>query len=134
MDAENAVKKTPKIVIWYGRTIILLGLLLIPTGIVKTISEYLGSESGFFESLHNLYEAISGAIGICGFGLAVSTGKRWYLFVLLIMIFFGSVVIGFFSMAGKETNIGYYIWAIGGAISLSILTILYVYWEELLDG
>jgi hypothetical protein len=134
MDVEPKFVRRPKILSLVGGVIIGFGALLIPLGIIGAIISYLEKDGGFFHSLYSLYDFIGTAIGICGFGLAVARGKRWHLFGLLIIVFFGSFVIGLFSMVGKETNIGYYIWAIGGVISLSLIAILVVYWEKLLDG
>lgn len=134
MGVEPKIISRPKILTWIGGVIIGLGILFIPLGIIGAILSYLKDGESFFLSLYALYDFIGTGIGICGFGLAISRGKRWHLFGLLIIVFFGSFVIGLFSMVGRETNIGYYIWAFGGFFSLSLLVILVVYWEELLDG
>ena len=134
MDVKPKMIGRPKILTLVGAVIIGLGILFIPLGITGVILDYLIEDKDFFLSLYSLYDVIGTAVGICGFGLAVACGKRWHLFGLLNIVFFGSLLIGLFSMVGKETNIGYYIWAVGGIISLSLIVILFTYWENLLDG
>lgn len=134
MDVEPKITDRPKILTLVGGVIIGFGISFVPLGIIGAVISYLKEDKNFFLSLYSLYDSIGAAIGICGFGLAVLRGKRWHLFGLLIIVLFGSFVIGLFSMVGKETNIGYYIWAIGGVISLSLIVILVTYWEKLLDG
>ncbi len=133
MDVKPKIINRPKILTVVGGLIVALGLFLIPLGVIGVVVNYLEGEN-FFLSLYTLYDFVGTAIGICGFGLAIFRGKRWQLFALLIIVFFGSFVIGLFSMVGKETNVGYYIWAIGGVISSLLVGILVIYWEELLDG
>ena len=134
MDVEPEMIGRPKILTLVGGVIISLGIFIIPLGVIGTFVSYLKGNSNFFLSLYSLYDFIGTAIGICGFGLAVARGKRWHLFGLLIIVFFGSFVIGLFSMVGKETTIGYYIWAIGGVVSLTLIVILVKYWEKLIDA
>ncbi len=134
MGVEPKMKDRPKILTLVGGTIIGLGVLFIPLGVIGTLVKYLKEGGNFFSSLYSLYDFIGTAVGICGFGLAVARGKRWHIFGLLNIVFFGSLVIGLFSMVGKVTTIGYYIWAIGGVASLSLIAILVVYWDKLLDG
>ena len=134
MGVEPKMAGKPKILTLVGSVIIGLGILLILLGAIGIFVNFLKEGGNFFSILYSLYNLIGAAVGICGFGLAVVRGKRWHLFALLIIVFFGSLVIGLFSMVGRETNIGYYIWAIGGVVSLSLIVILVVYWEKLLDG
>ena len=140
MDVEDKIGVAPpSIVIWYGRAIQFLGALLLALGIIALIIAavvglFLAEWGNSFGALMALSDLWGIGLGIFAYGTGVASGKRWHLFGLLIFIFFGSFVIGIFSMAGRETNVGYYIWAIGGAISLSLLLILVVYWEQLLDG
>ena len=134
MDVKHKTNSAPKIVVWYGRVIICLGVICFALGIVAIIGNYLKEDGDILNSLYSLYEFVGLAVSICGFGVAISRGKRWYIFALLILVFFGSFVIGLFSMVGRETTVGYYIWAIGGIISLSLISILIIYWERLLDG
>ncbi len=134
MDVKPKMVGRPKILTLVGAVIIGLGILLVPLGLIKTFVSYLKQDGEFFLSLYSFYDVIGTAIGICGFGLAVARGRRWHLFGLLNIVFFGSLLIGLFSMIGKETNIGYYIWAIGGTISLLLIVILVTYWENLVDG
>lgn len=134
MEAKNEINAAPQIVIWYGRAIICLGVLCFTLSIVAAIGNYFIEDGGVLLGLQTIYELGGLSVTICGFGVAVSRGKRWHLFGLLILIFFGSFVIGLLVMVGRETGIGNYIWAIGGAISLSLILILVVYWKELLDG
>lgn len=134
MVVEPEMINKPRILTWVGGIIFGFGILLIPFGIIGAILSYLKGGENFFLSLYTLYDFVGAAIGISGFGLAVSRGKRWHLFALLIIVFFSSFVIGLFSMVGKETNAGYYIWAVGGTISTLLIAILVAYWDKLLDG
>jgi hypothetical protein len=134
MDVEPQIINKPKILTWIGGIITGLGILLIPFGVIGAVLSYLKEGENFFLSLYSLYDFVGTAIGICAFGLAVSRGKRWHLFGLLIIVFFGSFLLGLFSMVGKETNIGYYIWAVGGILSASLIAILIIYWDKFLDG
>lgn len=134
MEEPHKTGKRPQILNWIGRAITCFGLLMIPLGIVGTIGKYFSNEEGFFSSLYGLYDFIGAAIGICGFGLAIARGKRWHLFFLLIIIFFGSFLVGLFSMVEKETNIGFYIWAVGVLFSLFLMIVLYKHWDGLVDG
>jgi hypothetical protein len=133
-EMPNSRRPAPDVVVWYGRIIIAIGALFVPLGIIGTLVSYFSGDTGFFVSLYILHDSVGTAIGICGFGIAVANGRRWHIFGLLILIFFGSLVIGLFSMVGRETHIGYYIWAVGGMVSLSLLLILGIYSEELIDG
>ena len=132
MVANLEKHKFPKIVVWYGRIIICLGVLLFAFGIVAAIGHSL--KGGVLIGLYSLYKIGGTALGVCGFGAAVSRGDRGHLFGLLILILFGSLLIGLFSMVGRETNIGYYIWAVGGCISLSLILVLYIDWDEFPDS
>lgn len=134
MDERSKVGKRSQILIWIGGAITCLGIFIIPLGVIASIGKYLSNEEGFFSSFYGLFDFIGATIGICGFGLAVTRGKRWHLFALLILVFFGSFLIGLFSMVGKETNVGYYIWAVGGIFSVFLMAILFKNWEVLVDG
>jgi hypothetical protein len=133
MGVKNEIDVAPRIVVWYGRAIKYLGVLCLALGIVGAIGNFF-TEGGVLNTLLSLFDLWGIALGIYAFGIGVAHGKRWHIFGLLIFIFFGSFVIGLLVMAGRETSVGYYIWAIGGLISLSLILILVVYWEELLDG
>lgn len=134
MGVESRISGKPKILNWIGGVIVSVGILLIPLGFIASIISYLKEGGNFFLILYSLYDFVGTAVGICAFGLAVSRGKRWHLFGLLIIVFFGSFLLGLFSMVGRETNIGYYIWAVGGVVSLSLIAILSIYWDKFLDG
>jgi len=134
MNVKRKTQGAPKIVVWYGRVIICLGVIFFALGIVASIVNFLKEDGGILTSLDSLYEGVGLAISFYGFGLAVSRGKRWHIFGLLIFVFFGSFLIGLFSMVGRETTVGYYIWAVGGVVSLSLILILVIYWDKLLDG
>jgi hypothetical protein len=134
MGEPDKVGERPQILSWIGGAITLFGVLIIPLVVIGVIGKYFSDEEDFFSSLYGLYDFIGAAIGICGFGAAIARGKRWHLFLLLVVVFFGGLLIGLFSMVGKETNIGYYIWAIDVCFSIFLMTFLYKYWDVLADG
>ena len=139
MNAEDKIGAVPTLVIWYGRAIQFLGILLLALGITALIIAavlglFLAEWGKSFGAITALSDLWGIGLGIYAYGTGVASGKRWHLFGLLILVFFGSFVIGIFSMAGRETSVGYYIWAVGGLLSLSLILILVVYWEQLLDG
>ena len=72
--------------------------------------------------------------GLCGFGIVVSRGLREILIVLLVLIGFGCGLVGFLFTLGRNSEIGYYVWAAGGFVSLSLVIILAVYWKKLPHG
>lgn len=134
MDVKPKMVGRPKSLTLVGAVIIGLGILIVPLGLIKTFVSYLKGDSNFFLSLYSLYDVIGTTVGICAFGLAVARGRRWHLFGLLNIVFFGSLLVGLLSMVGQETTSGYYIWAVGGTISLLLIVILVTYWENLIDG
>ncbi len=124
----------PEIVRWYGRVFLTIGTIIGILGFLASILNYFVEGNflvNFFVGLEGLWTF---GVFLVSYGIAVINGKRWHIFGLLILVFFGSFVIGLFSMVGKETNVGFYIWAIGGLISLSLILILYIYWDVLVDG
>lgn len=135
MDAQTKakveIKRRPKIIVWYGRIIMSLGVILIVLGILISILVLIAGD--FINSILIVHDIWGAGVGIFVYGVAVTKGKRWHLFGLLNIVFFGGFLIGLFSMVGRETSIGYYIWALGGLISLSIFLILVIYWNDLLD-
>lgn len=133
MGAEN-IKAAPWMAVWLGRAIIALGVVMLATGVLGVIGNALFGDGGFLSVIPGLYDVVEMSLGVCAFGSGLAYGKRWHLFGLLILVFFGSLVIGLFSMVGKETNVGYYIWGMGGVFSLVIGLTLFVNWEELKDG
>lgn len=134
MEEQPKVRKGPQILVWIGKAIICFGILMIPLGLITAIGKYLSSEDDLFSSLFVIYDFIGAMLSVCGFGLAITFAKRWHLFALLIIVFLGSFLIGLFSMVGKETNVGYYIWAVGLILSILLIITLYWYWEDLVDG
>lgn len=133
MDAKESEGKILRI-IRYRRAFIFAGWLLAFFAFIASIVSLFAEPGLFLNIILFLQGVLDIGIFLFAYGLAVIRGKRWHIFGLLIFVFFGSFVIGLFSMVGRETTIGYYIWAIGGVLSLSLIIILVTYWEKLLDG
>ena len=119
---------------WYKQSFILIGIFLSFFSLIASVTS-LFTNSGIFLNVILVFQTVLGVgIFLYSYGLALIQGRRWHLFGLLIFVFFGSFLSGLFSMIGRESTIGYYIWAIGGVCSLSLIVILVKYWEKLLDS
>jgi hypothetical protein len=118
----------------YGWVFVAVGGVLTALGFLASIVSFFIENSFFLNIILFLAGVWEVGVFLFAYGLALIQGKRWHIFGLLIFVFFGSIVAGLLSMAGRETNVGYYIWAIGGLVSLSLILILVIYWESLLDG
>lgn len=134
MDARAKVTGKSQGVRWYKRAFILVGALLALFGFIASVVSLFVEPGLFLNIILFLQFIFDIGIFLFAYGLALIQGRRWHIFGLLMFVFFGTFVIGLFSMVGRETTIGYYIWAIGGVISLSLISILFTYWETLLDG
>ena len=119
---------------WYKRALMIVGGLFAALGFIASIISFFMEPGLFLNIILFIQFILDIGIFLFAYGLALIQGRRWHIFGLLIFVFFGSFLIGLFSMVGRETTIGYYIWAIGGIISLLIIVILVTYWEKLLDG
>ena len=134
MDDDVNGRAKPRKVSSYKQIFLLVGGFITFFGFIASFVS-LFAEPGIFLKVILFLESIIGlGIFLFAYGLALAQGKRWHIFGLLNFVFFGSFVFGLFLMAGRETNIGFYIWAIGGVISLAIVLILVIYWDKLLDG
>ena len=118
----------------YKQAFVLVGGFLAFFGFIASIVSLFVKPGLFLSVVLLLQFILDTGIFLFAYGLALAQGRRWHIFGLLNFVFFGSFVLGLFSMVGRETTIGYYIWAIGGAASLAIIVILVAYWDKLLDG
>lgn len=131
MGGNSEFYQAPRPLVWIGNSLVFIGLLLVFTGIIFAFANLFRADGSILDSL-GIFLSPPG-LGTCKLGLEIRKGKRWPLYFLLVVIFFGSVVIGFFSMAGRETNIGYYIWGIGILLSGGTAILLAVYEKKLLN-
>lgn len=123
----------PRLLVWYGHAIFYLGVLFFPLGLVVGIGSFL-RDGDILNSILTVSGVWGLAVGMCGFGIAVARGLREVLIVLLIIIGFGCGLVGFLFTVGRNAEIGYYLWAAGGLVSLSLVIILAVYWKKLPHG
>ena len=118
----------------YKQAFVLVGGILAFFGFIASIVSLFVKPGLFLSVILLLQFILDTGIFLFAYGLALLQGRRWHIFGLLLFVFFGSFVLGLFSMVGRETTIGYYIWAIGGVASLALIVILVAYWDKLLDG
>lgn len=124
----------PRLIMRYRRVFIAVGTLFTFLGFIASVKG-LFVKNGLFLNIILFLQGVWGlGVFLFAYGLAVIQGKRWHIFGLLIFVFFGSFVVGLLSLVGRETAVGYYIWSVGGVISLSLIIILIIYWDRLLDG
>jgi hypothetical protein len=126
--------RVPRLLVWYGYAIFYLGVLFFPLGLVLGIGSLLMEDGDVLSSILTASGVWGLAGGICGFGIAVSRGLRDVLIVLVIIICFVCGLVGFLFTLGRNPEIGYYLWAAAGFVSLSLVIILAVYWKQLPHG
>src|SRR6476661_3768270 len=131
MGVGKGSSEIPRLVVWYGQVIFYFGLLCFPLAVLIGFGSYFYQGWYVWESLQMVIEAWGLAAAICGFGTTVARGVRDSLWGLLIIVAFASGLIGFLFMLGRNPEIGYYLWAIGGFFSLSLIFILVTYWKRL---
>ncbi len=134
MGVKTETGDKPQGVGRYKKAFVLVGGFLAFFGFIASILSLFVKPGLFLSVILLLQFILDIGIFLFAYGLALAQGRRWHIFGLLNFVFFGSFVLGLFTMVGKETTIGYYIWAIGGVASLSLIVILTAYWEKLLDG
>lgn len=134
MDAEAMAKDKSRKLSRYKQVFISAGAFLASLGFIASVICLFIKPGLFLSVILFLQGILDIGIFLFAYGLALKQGRRWHIFGLLLFVFFGSFVLGLFLMVGRESTIGYYIWAIGGVISLSIIILLITYWETLLDG
>ena len=124
------IDKAPRLVVWYGYAIFYFGIVCFPLALVLGIVTYL-YDRDILSSILMVADICGLAVGLCAFGIGVANAVRPVLIVLLIIIMFACGLVGFLLMLGKNPEYGYYLWAIGGILSLSLILILAVYWKRL---
>jgi hypothetical protein len=126
--------RVPRLVVWYGNATFYFGVLCFPLAVVLGVGTYLYDGGDILGSFMTVVDVCALAAGICGFGAAVSRGLRPVLLGLLLIILFGSGLVGYLFTLGLNPEYGHYLWAAAGAVSLPLALVLAVYWKRLPRG